>query len=155
MRPTEILVKTISTFFYTGYFPLIPGTFASAVAVVIVFLIGANEGLRLLLTAVFLLAGFFTSGRAEKLFGRKDARCIVIDEFSGIFISFLFVPYDIRLFIVGFVIFRILDALKPYPAGRLEQKPGSVGIMADDIVAGIYTNIILQFVFRFTFLRIS
>ena len=155
MRPAEVLIKTISTFFYSGYFPLIPGTFASAVALGIIFLIGANEGLRLLLTAVFLLAGFLTSGRAEKLFGRKDARCIVIDEFSGIFISFLFVPYDVRLLIAGFIIFRILDALKPYPAGRLEQKPGSVGIMCDDIVAGIYTNIILQFVFRFSLLRIS
>jgi len=155
MRLDDSLSKIISTVFYTGYFPLIPGTFASFLAVCIVYLIGANNGLLILLVVLSFVAGFLTSGRAERLFGRKDARPIVIDEFCGVFISFLFLPYDLRLIIVGFLTFRILDALKPYPAGSFERKPGSIGIMSDDIIAGIYTNIVLQFVFRFASLSIS
>jgi len=149
------MVRILSTFFYAGYFPFMPGTFASFVAALLVFLIAGNTGLHLLLTAVFLIIGFLVSGRAEKLFGKKDARYIVIDEVAGIFISFAFIPYDIKLIICGFILFRILDALKPYPAAYLETKKGSVGVMTDDIVAGIYTNIILQFVLRLTSFKAS
>lgn len=59
-------------------------------------------------------------------------------------LSLLFLPYDIKLVVVAFVIFRILDTLKPYPVGKLERLKGSLGIMSDDIVAGLYTNIMLQ-----------
>lgn len=70
-------------------------------------------------------------------------------------LGLVFIPYSLNLVIIAFVLFRILDTLKPFPAGRLERLPGSMGIMADDILAGIYTNIILQIVLRLTSFKIS
>lgn len=64
-------------------------------------------------------------------------------------LGLLFLPYDLRLVVVAFIIFRILDTLKPWPVGSVEKLKGSLGIMGDDIVAGVYTNIILQVVVRF------
>jgi phosphatidylglycerophosphatase A len=99
--------------------------------------------------------GFLVAGRAEKLFGRKDARCIVIDETSGMLLSFMLIPYDIKFLIAAFALFRILDALKPYPAASFEKIKGSMGIMGDDIIAGLYANVILQVVLRLASLRTS
>jgi phosphatidylglycerophosphatase A len=80
---------------------------------------------------------------------RKDARCIVIDEVCGILVALMFIPADIKIVVIAFLLFRLLDALKPYPAGCLERLDGGMGIMCDDLVAGLYTNIILQVVLRF------
>lgn len=99
--------------------------------------------------------GFLIAGQAERIFNKKDARCIVIDEVSGILLSLIFIPYDIKLVITAFCLFRILDAIKPYPADRLQRYKGSIGIMSDDILAGLYTNIILQLVLRGISFRIS
>ena len=100
---------------------------------------------------MFLLAlGFLFSGKAEKIFNKKDCRYIVIDEVAGIFISLLFVPYSLKVALIGFFLFRIFDALKPFPAAKLQDLTGSAGIMLDDVIAGIYTNIVLQVVLRGT-----
>lgn len=155
MRFLNLTIKTLSTFFYTGYLPFMPGTFASIVAVLLVCLVRNNNFMHLVLTLVFLTLGFLISGRAESLFKKKDASFIVIDEVAGVFLSFIFIPYDIRLIVIGFFLFRILDALKPYPAGSIQELRGSLGIMGDDIVAGLYTNIILQVVLRLASFNIS
>lgn len=147
----DFLVKSIGTFLGTGYLPLIPGTFGSLGGLCMVYLIQGNPAVYIAVTLVLLILGFWSAGRAAKLFGRDDPRCVVIDEVAGILIGFLFLPVDYRLMITGFFIFRILDALKPFPASRLERLHGSAGIMADDLAAGIYTNIILQTVWRYVF----
>jgi phosphatidylglycerophosphatase A len=151
----KFIIKLLSTFFYAGYLPFFPGTFGSIAGIILVFLIKGNTFAYFTFTAAVIALGFLISGRAEKLFNKKDARPIVIDEVSGVFLSLAFIPYDIKLIIAAFVIFRILDALKPYPAHRLEKFKGSIGIMGDDIVAGIYTNIILQVVLRCASFKIS
>lgn len=151
----EFTVRILSTFFYVGYLPFIPGTFSSIVGIFIFLWIKENVFLYTLLAVIFIVTGLFVSGRAEKLFNKKDARCIVIDEASGMLLSLMFMPYDLKLIIIGFILFRILDTLKPYPAGKLQELHGSIGIMGDDIVAGLYTNIILQFVLRCTSFRTS
>lgn len=102
-----------------------------------------------------MILGFLVAGRAEEIFNKKDARYIVIDEIVGMLLSLIFIPYDIKLVIIAFIIFRILDALKPYPAGSLENLKGSLGVMSDDIIAGLYTNIILQIVLRLASLKTS
>ena len=147
------MVKTLSTFFYVGYLPLIPGTFASIVGIVLFYLVKESCFLQILLTLFLIILGFLVSGRAEKVFAAKDSRFIVIDEVSGMLLSLLFIPYDIKLIVMAFILFRILDTFKPYPSDRLERLSGSVGIMSDDILAGLYTNIILQVVARLTSLR--
>jgi phosphatidylglycerophosphatase A len=148
-------IKIISSCFYLGYLPFIPGTFASIGGVFLYYLIKDSIVLYIAFTSLIILLGFLLTSQAEKIFGQKDARCIVIDEVAGMLLSLMFIPYDIRLVIIAFVIFRILDATKPYPAGRLQELEGSLGIMADDIIAGLYTNIILQFILRLASFKTS
>jgi len=150
MKIINHAVKALSTFFYVGYLPFIPGTFASMAGICLFYLVKESTFLQVLLTLTLLMLGFLVSGRAERIFNKKDARFIVIDEVSGMFLSLVFIPYDVRLLILGFLIFRILDTFKPYPANKLQNLSGSLGIMGDDIIAAIYTNIILQVVFRLT-----
>lgn len=123
-----------------------PGTFASIVGISLFYLIKDSIFIHTLFTLSFILLGLLVSGKAEKIFKQKDAKCIVIDEISGMLLALLFIPYDVKLVIIAFVLFRILDALKPYPADRVQALSGGIGIMSDDIIAGLYTNIILQFV---------
>lgn len=151
----NFIIKILSTFFYVGYLPLIPGTFGSIAGVFLFYCVKDNNFIHILLTLTVIILGFLISGRAEKVFNKKDSRCIVIDEVSGTLLALIFIPYDIKLVILAFILFRILDTLKPYPAGRLENLPGSIGIMGDDIVAGLYTNIILQVVLRLISFRAS
>ena len=89
----------------------------------------------------------------EKLLNKKDPGCVVIDEVAGMLLALSFMPYDFRIIFLGFIIFRILDTLKPYPAARLQNMHGAVGVMGDDLVAGIYTNIVLQVILKLSCLR--
>ena len=151
----NFLVRLLATFFYVGYLPLIPGTFGSLAGVLIFYLIEGNPLTYFLVTVILIVLGFVSVGQAEGLMQTKDPRYIVIDEVCGMLLSFLFIPYDIKLVMIGFLLFRTLDTLKPYPAGSFERIRGSVGIMSDDIIAGLYTNIILQVVVRFISFKTS
>jgi phosphatidylglycerophosphatase A len=142
-------VKILSTFFYIGYLPLVPGTFASIAGLLIFFLIKNNLFLYTSITLLFISLGLLVCGRAERIFSKKDAKYIVIDEISGMLLSLIFIPYyNIKIVLVGFVLFRILDVLKPYPASKIQNLTGSLGVMGDDIIAALYTNIILQLLFK-------
>jgi phosphatidylglycerophosphatase A len=145
--PTHLVI-ILSTFFYVGYLPFIPGTFGSAAGILLFYLIKDNDVFYILFTLIMVILGFSVAGRAEKIFNKKDAKCIVIDEVSGMLLSFMFLPYDIKLVIMGFILFRIFDSLKSYPANHMERLEGGIGIMSDDIIAGLYTNLILQVVLR-------
>jgi len=149
MHLSDYFIKIISTCFFVGYLPLIPGTFGSACGAFLYYLSRNNFCLYSIFLVGALCAGFLLSGKAEEIFQQKDSRRIVIDEVAGILISFLFIPYDLKLMLVGFFIFRALDALKPYPINKIQTSRGSMGVMGDDILAGVYTNIILQVVLRF------
>ena len=151
----KFFVKILSTFFYVGYLPLIPGTFGSLAGLVLFYLIKINALNYILSTLAVIAVGFLVCGQAEKIMQKKDPGCVVIDEVAGMLLSLIFIPYDIKLVIIAFILFRILDTLKPYPAGCLERLKGSIGIMGDDLLAGLYTNIILQVVLRFTVLKTS
>ena len=139
------LSLVISTLFGVGYTPLCPGT-ASCVVALLVFLLVKSQALFLFIIFISLLFAFSLSGRAEKVLGKKDAKQIVIDDFSGMLLTYLFVPPDTRLIIAGFFIFRMFDMLKIPPADRVEKYPGALGIVGDDLVAGIYANILLRIV---------
>jgi phosphatidylglycerophosphatase A len=79
----------------------------------------------------------------ERFYGKKDPPEVVIDEVLGIWISLLFHPFSVIKAVLAFFIFRILDILKPFPAGRAQGLKGGLGVMMDDVVAGIYTNLII------------
>ncbi len=142
------LTKLFSTFFYVGYFPLIPGTAGSLAAIIIYLLVKDNPPVYFTLTLILLALGFLASTEMEKLAKRRDPPCVVIDEVCGMLLALAFLPYDIKLVILAFVVFRLLDTLKPFPIGWFERLKGGWGIMSDDIVAGIYTNIVLQLAVR-------
>lgn len=152
---TGFIIKAVSTFFYAGYISAVPGTIASIIGVFLFYLIKDNVFIYILFILSSIGLGLLTAGKAEKLFNKKDAKCIVIDEIAGMLISLIFIPYDLKIAIIAFCLFRLLDTLKPYPADKLQNLEGSVGIMSDDIVAGLYTNVILQVVLRFVSFKIS
>lgn len=139
-----------STFFGIGYLPLIPGTFGTLAGLAIVYLLQANQVLHVIITVIFISLGFLCSGVAEAALGKKDCRYIVIDEVSGIFVTLLLLPHDIKILAIGFLLFRILDTLKPFPAGPIQRVKGAGGIMGDDLIAGFYANAILQVALRIT-----
>lgn len=155
MKTSRSVVKFLSTFLYIGYIPVVPGTFASLAGILLFYLVKGNTAVYLGFTLTVIILGFLISGRAEDIFKKKDHRQVVIDEIAGMLLSLIFLPCDARLVIIAFIIFSILDAIKPFPAGRLEKRPGGIGIMMDDIVSGIYTNIILQIALRFASFKIS
>ncbi len=130
-----------------GYFPIAPGTAGSAVGLAIVAGAGRLPLARPWATAalagmagVLFALGVWAAGEAEKYFGRTDPGPVVIDEVVGQMITLLVRPSaPWKWLVAGFVLFRVFDVLKPFPAGRAERLPGGLGIMLDDVVAGAYS----------------
>ncbi|OGV57561.1 MAG: hypothetical protein A2X49_00225 [Lentisphaerae bacterium GWF2_52_8] len=138
-----------ASFFFTGYFPLFPGTVGSAAALPFYMLVSGLHPLSyLLLAAALTIVAIFVSDRAEKSFGSKDPKKVVIDEVAGMLITMTAVSPTIGHMITGFIIFRVLDIIKPYPAGLMEKIKGGAGIVLDDVVSGIYSCIILHFIIK-------
>jgi phosphatidylglycerophosphatase A len=142
------LIKLFASVFYLGYIPFIPGTVASLFALSFYFLLQDNFYLYTVLLIFVSGLGFLIAGRAEKIYQQKDCDKIVIDEVAGLLLAFWGLELELPLIIIGFFVFRALDAVKAYPANKIEALSGSAGIMGDDLVAGVYTNIILQIVTR-------
>jgi phosphatidylglycerophosphatase A len=148
LKLSDSAYKNIATLGPVGFAPKAPGTVGTAAALVIVALLKPSLPLFLLLVIVSVVLGTVASGRAEKVLGQKDSGHIVIDEVAGYFISMIFLPQTVGYFAAAFVLFRIFDILKPPPINRLQHFHGGVGVMADDIAAGILANIVLQ-IWRF------
>ncbi len=140
------LCAFIATIFCLGYAPIGPGTIGSLSAVFFYYFIKDNF-LILGISIIFsIVLGLLTAGRAARHFGEEDPRRIIIDEFSGMLVSLFLLPSGIAYVSSAFLLFRFFDIVKPYPIRRLERLGGGLGIMADDIIAGLYANLILQFV---------
>ncbi len=142
------LAKALATFFFMGNFPVAPGSLASFAGALLAI---ALYGQPVIYVAVFLVitfAGFAVSGPAERSLGQKDPSCIVIDEVSGVMIAFFLLPLTPAVMITTFFLFRAFDMFKIYPVNRFEELPGGVGIMADDLWAGLYTNITMHLALR-------
>ncbi|MDD5674761.1 MAG: phosphatidylglycerophosphatase A [Chitinivibrionales bacterium] len=144
---------------FLGYIPYMPGTFGSLPAVALAWFGLSHFGFRVLqqhaviywffLLAITGIAVLFSS-RAKTLFGRDDDGRIVIDEFAGQLITFFMVPLSVKTLIAGFFLFRFFDIIKPYPVYRMEELEGGLGVVMDDVVAGILANAtLLLIVFAF------
>ena len=136
-----------------GYLPLMPGTFGSALAVAMFLLLarvvqggGLLAGVVVAIVA-FTFAGIWAGTRTEQLSGGKDPSKVVVDEVAGQLIAVLplaiFTGWSIKAVIVSFILFRFFDIVKPYPASRFEALKGGLGIMCDDLVAGVYAAAIV------------
>jgi phosphatidylglycerophosphatase A len=140
------LAVFVATAAYCGYFPVAPGTVGSAAGLVVyafVWWTGSTLVETALIIALFA-AGVWSGTVAERYFGGIDPGPIVMDEVVGMLITLAFVPVGLEGAFAGFVIFRIFDVIKPYPAGRLEKLHGGLGVMADDAMAAIYANVTLR-----------
>lgn len=148
--------KFIATSFGAGYAPLAPGTFGALVGCAIVVLLKqipafqsdmAFNGFLVMLTLIFYLLGVKVTDRLEDEWG-KDPSKVVVDEMIGIWIAMLFIPWDYFNLLFAFILFRFFDILKPLGIKKLEELPGGKGVMLDDVLAGIYANLVLQFLVR-------
>jgi phosphatidylglycerophosphatase A len=144
----RLTVAFVSVFF-VGFAPVASGTVGSLPAVGVAFFLSQRPIIILFLAVVLFLAGTALSSRAETILGRKDPSEIVIDEFVGMLVAFLWIPMSWTSIILVFLLFRVFDILKPFPAGRCERIEGGFGVMADDVVAGIYANIVFRIILFF------
>jgi phosphatidylglycerophosphatase A len=141
----ETLFKHIATLGPIGYLPVAPGTWGSLAAFIAYVSLRPAVSIHALFVLFILPLGIVASSFAEKALKEKDSRHIVIDEACGFFVSVLFIPFSIGYIFAAFFLFRVFDILKPFPIRKVETAfSGGLGVVADDIVAGIYANIILQ-----------
>lgn len=140
------LALLISSFGYVGFFPIAPGT-AGSLAALALYAVVRWVGEPLIETtaiAVVFAAGVWASTRTEAVLGTSDPGPVVIDEVLGMLITLAWMPLSLTGVVAGFVLFRILDVVKPSPADRLEHAPAGWGIMLDDAMAGVYGQLTLR-----------
>ena len=126
-----------------GYAPLAPGTVGSAVTAALLWLIPFSRLGLVLFFLVVTLGGTWAAHHAERVIGRKDPGVIVIDEVAGMTLSVLPLPLTPAVLAAGFVLFRVFDIVKPFPARTSQRLTGGFGVMVDDLIAGSYTLAIL------------
>ena len=140
------LALFIATFGYVGYVPVAPGTFGSAAGLAVFFAVRATGSTVVELVVILALfaLGIWSGTVAEHHFGGTDPGPIVLDEVVGMLLTLFLLPVTLRGALVGFVVFRILDVIKPFPSARFERLPGGLGVMADDGMAAIYGNLVMR-----------
>lgn len=138
------LARMIATWFGAGDLPVAPGTWGSLAALPCALVIVFIGGQYLLAASVLIafFAGVWASGKLAAYHRMEDPQRVVIDEVAGQWLAILPVAYDWRFYPVAFILFRFLDITKPWPIRRFEEFPGGVGIMADDIGAGVYAGVL-------------
>jgi phosphatidylglycerophosphatase A len=134
-------IAAFTSVLFVGYAPFFSGTIGSVPGAVVAFCLGDRPLALLLLAFVLFVLGTLASSHGERIFGRKDPREVVIDEFVGMLVAFLWLPVTLQSLAAAFLLFRLFDIWKPFPARKFEDIPGGLGIMADDLVAGIYANL--------------
>ncbi len=138
--------KLLGSGFYSGYIPFASGTFGSFAALLIYFIPGFENPIILIpVTIIFIFYGILLGNKFEKLYGKDPSEC-TIDEMVGMWITLMFLPKNLVVAAIAFFIWRIFDIIKPYPARKLESLHGGLGIMIDDVVAGIYSLITMHLI---------
>jgi phosphatidylglycerophosphatase A len=143
MRRLAVFLATCG---YVGYAPAAPGTFGSAAGLAVFALVrGSGSTLVEIAVIVALFAiGVWSGTEAEHHFGGVDPGPIVIDEVVGMLITLALIPVNATGALLGFLVFRALDVVKPWPSGRFERLPGGLGVMADDGMAALYGNGVMR-----------
>lgn len=147
------LARVLATGFGVGFSPVAPGTAGAFLGAVLYWLfpdssLGWQKGLPLLAAIVLgFFVGTWAAHEAERVYGH-DAGKIVIDEVVGMWVVMLWIPKTWPLLVAGFFLCRLFDIVKPFPARRSQSLRGGWGIMVDDLIAGVYGNLVLQLVWR-------
>ncbi|MBW2370815.1 MAG: phosphatidylglycerophosphatase A [Deltaproteobacteria bacterium] len=148
MRWHDRTILFLATGGGAGHLPVAPGTFGSILGLFFCFVLSvlppAWIGICLVLC---ILIAVWTSEYAERLLGKKDHSAIVIDEIIGMMVTLVNVPFRLETVVAGFVLFRLLDIIKPPPIRTIQNMPGGAGVVFDDVAAGIIGNIVIRFIF--------
>ena len=136
----------VATCGYVGYAPIAPGTFGSAAGLLILFALRklGSPAVELTAIGVLFLAGVWGAHVTERVLGMVDPGPVVIDEVVGMMITLALLPVNWLGVLVAFLVFRLLDVIKPWPAARFEDLHGGLGVMADDVMAGIYGYLVMR-----------
>lgn len=139
------LSKILASFFGVGLIPKAPGTFGSLAALALVYTFRNFHDLTYVAVCIaFIIYSIVVAEFYERMHGSHDAKLIVVDEVSGILVSFAFIPMTTTYMIIGFSLFRFFDIWKPFPVGFIDRRwKGGFGVVMDDVVAGMMTNICL------------
>ena len=144
-RVIDAAATLVATGLGSGYAPVAPGTAGSLVGLLLFLpLAGRSWPTQLAAVLVVTVIGALAGGRVASSLGRKDPGLVVVDEVAGQWITFLALPLTPVIAVAGFLLFRVMDIVKPWPARDLERLPGGWGIMADDVAAGIYAQLFLR-----------
>jgi phosphatidylglycerophosphatase A len=140
------LAVFLATAAYCGYFPIAPGTVGSAAGLVVYLVVWWTRSpvVEVALIVATFAIGTWAATHAERYFGSIDPGPVVIDEVLGMLVTLAFIPAGWTAMAAGFVLFRVFDVIKPFPANRFEAFHGGFGIMADDAMAGVYANLALR-----------
>ena len=136
----------IATCGYLGYVPIAPGTFGSAAGLAAFYAVRStgSASVEVLAIVVLFAIGIWSGTVAEQHFSGVDPAPVVLDEVVGMLITLAFLPVSVTGAIVGFIVFRVLDVVKPWPSARFERLPGGLGVMADDGMAALYGNLAMR-----------
>ena len=146
-RTIDNVLSFFNTCFYTGYIPFAPGTWASVLAAILIYFFPVTLASPYFAGACIICGTLCING--ERYEG-KDPGHIVIDEFAGMCVAMAGHRASLTNVVIGFVLFRILDIVKPFPINRMERLPRGYGVMADDVLAGIFSNILILAFTRLT-----
>ncbi len=150
MEKPALPAQIIATFFGVGHFPVASGTAATAAGLGVVFVLHHATFLYLAVLVALFGLGVMASSHLARVLKNPDPGVVVIDEVVGIMIAFVGVPLSWPSAICGFFLFRAFDMFKIYPLNRFEALPGGWGVMMDDVMAGLYTNIVLSVAVRWS-----
>ena len=139
----------LATGCFIGNISFASGTFGTILGLPLCFFLSrTNFSVAVFLTVIFIVFAIFIAHHAEKILKKEDPGCIVIDEIAGIMITLLGLPFNAVYVLAGFAIFRFFDILKPFPIRLVEKKlSGGTAIVMDDVVAGIFSNLVLRVFF--------
>lgn len=158
--PRRFLILAVATGLGSGFSPVAPGTAGTVLAVLLYLPLGrfcsshgvAGWGLYAAVTLAVAVVGTWAADRAEPIFGEKDAGQVVVDEIAGYLVTMFALPATWQWALAGFAAFRLFDIWKPWPIDHLQRLKGGLGVMIDDLVAGVYgcalLHLIAYFIFR-------
>lgn len=138
------LAFVLASVFGAGYSPVASGTVGSLVTAVAIWLLPLTPFRIAVALVVVTLVGIWAGGRVERVLGRKDPGLIVIDEVAGMLFSVIGLPRSLPVLVTAFLVFRLFDIWKPFPARESQALTGGIGVMVDDLIAGLYTLVLIM-----------
>jgi phosphatidylglycerophosphatase A len=144
--PRPVSALAVATCFGIGYIPVAPGTFGSVAGLLLWIALPDTPAANAVAILLLLTAGVWSGSIVERYFHSTDPGPVVIDEVMGMLVTLFLNPVGWAGAVAAFVLFRVFDIIKPYPANRLERLHGGFGVMADDFMAAVYANVALRII---------